>query len=89
MGGHDAYRGDEHVSICSHYCICVLIMQKKLLTNSPDPDPAIFASYLEEVNKKFFCLLLFESTYTSFFKDKKIIKSHKTVGINLFLTIFA
>ncbi len=31
-------------------------------------------------------LLLFEGTFTSFFKEKKVI-SHKTVGINVFLTI--
>jgi len=37
-----------------------------------DPDPAIFVSDLQDVNKKyFFCLLLFEGTFTSFFKDKK------------------
>jgi hypothetical protein len=37
----------------------------------------------------FFCLLLFECTFTSFFKDKKSKRSHKTVGIKVFLTIFA
>jgi hypothetical protein len=37
-----------------------------------DSDPAIFVSDLQDVNKKlFFCLLLFEGTFTSFFKDKK------------------
>jgi hypothetical protein len=36
-----------------------------------DPDPVIFVSDLQGVNKKFFCLLLFEGTFTSFFKDKK------------------
>jgi hypothetical protein len=63
----------------------------------PDPnaDPAIFLSDLQDVNKKqifennFFCLLLFEGTFTSFFKDKKSYRSHKsdkTVGIfSLFL----
>ncbi len=30
---------------------------------------------------KFFCLLLFEVTFTSFFKDKKTWRSHKTAGI--------
>jgi hypothetical protein len=34
---------------------------------------------------KFFCLLLSEGTFTSFFKDKKSKRSHKTVGINVFL----
>ncbi len=39
-----------------------------------DPDPVIFVSDLQGVNKKkstFFCLLLFEGTFTSFSKDKK------------------
>jgi hypothetical protein len=33
-----------------------------------DPDPAIFVIDLQDASKK---LLLFEGTYTSFFKDKK------------------
>jgi hypothetical protein len=39
-----------------------------------DPDPAIFAIDLQDANKKkifnnkFFCLLLFEGTFTSFYK---------------------
>ncbi len=37
---------------------------------------------------KFFCLLLFEATLISFFKDK-VIKRSKTVPIKVFLTIFA
>ncbi len=37
----------------------------------------------------FFYLLLCEGTFTSFSKDKKSIKSHKTVGIKPFLTVFA
>ncbi len=63
----------------------------------PDPDSAIFVIDLQDGNKKkiivvlkFFCLLLFDSTFTSFFK----IKSQKEVtkqylGIKGFLTIFA
>ena len=59
-----------------------------------DPDPAIFFIDLQDVNKKlvlktFFCLLLFEGTLKSFFKDKKSKKSYKIVGIKVFLTIFA
>jgi hypothetical protein len=60
-----------------------------------DPDPAIFVIDLQDANKKliclkqFFCLLLFEDTFTSFFKDKKSKRSHKTVDIKVFLTIFA
>ncbi len=58
-----------------------------------DLDPAIF--YLLETNTKLifvkiiFCFLVFESTFTSFFKDKKSKRSHKTVGVKVFLTIFA
>jgi hypothetical protein len=49
-----------------------------------DPDPAIFVIDLQDANKKLnkkklFCLLLFE-------KSKR---SHKAVGIKVFLTIFA
>jgi hypothetical protein len=59
-----------------------------------DTDPAIFAIDLQKANKKiifmkFFCLYLFKGTFTSFFKDKKSKRSHKTVGIKVFLTIFA
>jgi hypothetical protein len=47
--------------------------------SDPDPgsDPAIFLTDLQDASKKlifkqnFFCLLLFEATFTSFFKDKK------------------
>jgi hypothetical protein len=60
-----------------------------------DPEPAIFFFVLQDANKKlflknkFFCILLFEGTFTSFFQDKKSKGSHKTVVINVFLTIFA
>jgi hypothetical protein len=60
-----------------------------------DPDPPIFVIDLQEANKKpikkkmFFCLLLFEDTLTTFFKDKKSKRSHKTVGIKVFLNLFA
>jgi hypothetical protein len=41
----------------------------------PDPNPAVFVTDLQDVIKKlfistFFCLLLLEGTFTSFFKDK-------------------
>jgi hypothetical protein len=45
-----------------------------------EPDPVTF-----KINPKnylfstFFCLLLIEATFTSFFKDKKTKKSHKEV----------
>jgi hypothetical protein len=60
-----------------------------------DPDPAIFVIDLQDANqktnfvlKKFFCLLLFEGTFTPFFKAKKSKRNHKTEGIRVFLTIF-
>jgi hypothetical protein len=37
--------------------------------------------------KKFSCILLFEGTFTSFFKDKKSKRSHKTVEIKVCLII--
>jgi hypothetical protein len=59
-----------------------------------DPDPPIFVNELQEASKKLIfkkmiCLLLFEGTFTSFFKDKKSKRSKKTVGIKVFLYIFA
>jgi hypothetical protein len=43
--------------------------------SDPDPDPAIFIIDLQDANKKLikkknFCILLFEGTLASFFKDK-------------------
>jgi hypothetical protein len=54
----------------------------------PDPDPAIFVPDFQDANKKLikkknFCLLLFEGTFTSFFRDKKSKRSHKIVGIKV------
>jgi hypothetical protein len=57
-----------------------------------DPDPAIFIIDLQDANKKQIFLhntVLFERIFTSFFKDNKPKRSHKTVEINVFLTIFA
>ncbi len=51
---------------------------------APDPDTAFFSMAF-----KFFCLLLFDATFTSFFKDKKSWRSHKTATIKVFLTISA
>jgi hypothetical protein len=54
-------------------------------------DPSIFIIDLQDANKKlnffktFFCILLFEGTFTSFFKDRNSKRSRKTV----FLTNFA
>jgi hypothetical protein len=60
----------------------------------PDPDPSFFIIDLQDANKKrikkkFFCIVIFEGTFISFFKDKKSKRSHKTVEIKVFLTIFA
>jgi hypothetical protein len=57
-------------------------------------DPSIFIIDLQDatkkqIKKKFFCILLFEGIFTSFFKGKKSKRSHKTVEIKVFLTIFA
>ncbi len=62
-----------------------------------DPDPSIFIIDLQDANKKriikksfsAYYLKLFEGTFTSFFKDKKSNRSHKTVEIKGFLTVFA
>jgi hypothetical protein len=60
-----------------------------------DPDPSVFIIDLQDANKnqlkkKLFCILLFEGTFTSFFKDKKSKRSPtKAVEIEVFLTIFA
>jgi hypothetical protein len=64
--------------------------------SDPDanPDPAIFIIDLQDakktnLKKSFSAYLLFECTFTSFFKSKKSKRSHKTVEIKVFLTIFA
>jgi hypothetical protein len=60
-----------------------------------DQDPSIFIIDLQDAKKKqifltmFFCILLFDGTFTSFFKDKKSKRSHKTAEIKVFLTILA
>ncbi len=56
-----------------------------------DPDPDIFVIDLQEAKKtnffiKFICLLPYVLK-ASFFKDKKSKKSHKTVGIKVFLLL--
>jgi hypothetical protein len=72
---------------------CLCLMDPNPDADS-DPDPTISVTDLQDASKKlilkkFFCLLLFEGTFTSFFKDKKSKRSYKTVGIKAFLTIFA
>ncbi len=53
-----------------------------------DPDPAIFVSVLQDVNK-FFCLLLFEVTFTSFFNDKKVLKKSQNSRNQCFSLLFS
>ncbi len=51
-----------------------------------------FRQWPSRRKKKFFqvfCLLLFEGTFPSSFKNKTSWRSHKTIGINVFLTLFA
>jgi hypothetical protein len=50
-----------------------------------DPDPAIFVINIEDAIKKLFFLVFLLITGT-FWKSKR---SHKTVGIKVFLNIFA
>ncbi len=61
-----------------------------------DADPSIFIIDLQDDNKKLIFkksfaayLLLFEGTFTSFFKDYKSKRSHKRVKIKVFLTKLA
>ncbi len=56
-------------------------IRTSLLTD-PAPVPAVFISDLQAKNK-FFVLLLFEATFTSFFKDKKRFRLH---SLKFFLT---
>ncbi len=60
-----------------------------LMDPDSDPDPVIFVSDHRGFNRKKSKFFFFKGTFTSFFIDKKSLKSHKTVEINVFLTIFA
>jgi hypothetical protein len=51
---------------------------------NPDPDPVIFAIDLQDDNKK---LISFLKVFSAFYFLIK--RSHKAVGIKVFLTIFA
>ena len=64
----------------------------------PDPDPSIFIKDLQDANKKLIkkkvflhiTVLFFRvPTFTLFSTGKKSKRSHKTVEIKVFLTIFA
>jgi hypothetical protein len=61
----------------------------------PDPDadldPSIFIIDLQDANKKFIflkkfsCILLFEGTFTSFFKNKKSKRSLRNQGFSNYI----
>jgi hypothetical protein len=59
----------------------------------PTPDPVLFLSIKMPTKNNFSLsvLMLFpvEDTFTSFFKDKRSYRSHKTVDIKVFLPFFA
>jgi hypothetical protein len=57
-----------------------------------DPDPAIFITDLQDANKKLilkklFCILLFEGTFTSFFKNKKVKKKSQSQGFSYYFCL--
>jgi hypothetical protein len=65
-------------------CLCLM---------DPDPDIAIFAIDLHEANKKLFfksfSAYYFLKVHLHHFSKIKSQRGHKTVGIKVFLTIFA
>jgi hypothetical protein len=56
------------------------------LDSDPNPDPAIFVSDLQDINKReFFCLLLFVlKVHLHYFSIIKRQRIRKTEGINVF-----
>jgi hypothetical protein len=63
------------------------------LTSGSGPDPAILVIDLQDTNKNYFLLqfvllVTFEGTFSSFSKIKSQ-KSHKIIGIKVYVTIFA
>jgi hypothetical protein len=59
-----------------------------------DPDPSIFITDLQDANKKTnlkkcFSAYYFLKVLSSLFKGKKSKRSHKTVEIKVFFTMFA
>jgi hypothetical protein len=58
-----------------------------------DPDPAIFVIYLQDANKKLvrkrFSAYYFLKVHLHQFSKIKAKRSHKTIGIKVFLNIFA
>jgi hypothetical protein len=52
-----------------------------------DPDPALFSSCFQ-MPTKFVCSFITVGTFTSVFKDNKLLRRHKTVEIKVFLNFF-
>jgi hypothetical protein len=74
-----------------HFCVdpdpCLWLMD-----SDADPDPAIFVNELQDANKKLikkklFCLLLFEGTFTSFFKEKSQSSRNQVFSYHFTLVI--
>jgi hypothetical protein len=57
------------------------------MTNGSGSGSAILSLTFKMPTKMIFCLFRFEGTFTSIFKDKKSLKSHKTVGIQVFFLL--
>jgi hypothetical protein len=59
----------------------------------PDPDPSIYIIELQDANKKlilvkkFFCILLFEGTFTSFFTGKKKSPNSTNQGFSYYFCL--
>jgi hypothetical protein len=60
---------------------CYRIKEKIIKFGDKDDDYQLFSSVAFTMRTKniFFCLILTAGTFTSAFKDKKLLKSHKTV----------
>jgi hypothetical protein len=56
-----------------------------------DPDPALFFIGFQDANKNIilFCFLLTVGTFTSVLTGNKLLVSHKTGEIKIFLDVFA
>jgi hypothetical protein len=68
----------------------ILFRKKRLGTVSVIPLKKALIQYTKNlIEKKILCVLLFEGTLTSFFKNKMSKRSQKTVEIKVFLTFFA
>jgi hypothetical protein len=77
---HGLYHSDTGIEPQQQYCGSMIFWSG---SGSADPclrlmdlDPSIFITDLQDANKNlifksFFCILLFEGTFTSFFQDKK------------------